>query len=490
MSGCSFPEHHKSSGGSSGWVVSVLAAVAVLAVGVKVLAVVAVFVLANLAWIIGIPSTVGTVVTGYLVARSAPTSLAAARNWPRAIWARARWRHLAGAVKLAHLDQHRRRLLRPRRPGSESVRVDDDRPPARQRVPRAVFRPNPYGFTVRCRTIAGVGREECEKAAPHLANYWRAARVGVHQPRPGRLELRAMVRDPLTEPLGADVLPEFDGRRIMLGRDEYGHLRYASLANLSSSVIGGNPGRGKSVCGTSIAVQLAPVPNSDWYVLDGGGGADWSMWAGRAISFATDDLAAARDVIEDAHARMVKRLATLTTDLGTNNAWTVGPSQDYPLVWVPIDESSVYLDLESAKAMGKDAEQNVRAIRALVKNMQQRGRKVLYHVTLMAQKCTSMSIPPDLRDLAGLRLSFGVATVEMAIAVLGDDVRTHPSLSPTQLQGDEHVGVAVARLATGADPYTRLRIPYVDEDQAAAVARDTARPRENTAAPVPLRLVS
>jgi DNA segregation ATPase FtsK/SpoIIIE, S-DNA-T family len=483
MSGCKFPEHHKSSDSGGLAVVPVLVAIGAVALAVKALAVVAAFVMVNLAWIIGVPGTVGAVVIGYLVARSAPLSLAACRNWPRAIWARLRWRHLAGAVKLAYLDSHRRRLWRPRLPRSTSVRVADERPPARQRVPRAVFRPNPYGFTVRCRTIPGVGREQLEVAAPHLANYWRAGRVGVHQPKPGRLELRAMVRDPLTEPLGSDVLPRFDGRRILLGRDEYGQLRYASLAGLSSSVIGGNPGRGKSVCGTSIAVQLAPVPNSDWYVLDGGGGADWSMWAGRAVAIATDDLAAARDVIEDAHARMVKRLATLTADLGTKNAWTVGPSEDYRLVWVPVDESSVYLDLESAKALGKDAEQNVRAIRALVKNMQQRGRKVLYHVSLLAQKCTSNSIPPDLRDLAGLRLSFGVATTEQAISVLGDEVRTYPSLSPVQLQEDEHVGVAVARLKTGADPYTRLRIPFVDEDQAAAVASDTARPAGPAEAP-------
>jgi DNA segregation ATPase FtsK/SpoIIIE-like protein len=346
--------------------------------------------------------------------------------------------------------------------------------PKRVNCPRARFRPDPFGFVVNLRLIPGVGRGEVEKAAEHLGNAWGSWRVGITQTAPNRLRLRAMRRDPLAEPLGSYVLPEFDGRHLVLGRDEWGELRSASLAGIAGSVIGGNPGRGKSQCAASFAVQLAPVRNSDWYILDGGGGADWSCWRRRAVRFCTDDLAEARDVLEEAHGRMVGRLATLTDDLGTRNAWTRGPTEEYPLLWVPIDESSVYLDLESAKALGKQAEDQVRAIRGLVMGMLRRGRKALVHVTLLAQKATSSSIPPDIRDLAGLRLCFGVATTEAGIAVLGDDLREFKSLSPTGLQGDEHVGVCTARLKTGADPYTRLRVPYVSEDQADEVARQVS----------------
>jgi DNA segregation ATPase FtsK/SpoIIIE, S-DNA-T family len=404
------------------------------------------------------------------VARFAVLEREAKRYWLAARWHRIRWRRLARNLQLARVDKHR---------GG----IDSRRAPA-VNCPRARFRPDPFGFVVNLRLIPGVGRAEVEKAADHLANAWGCWRVGVTQPKPGRLLVRAIRRDPLAEPLPSCVLPRFDGRHVLLGVDEWGSLRRASLAGLSGSVIGGSPGRGKSQCATSFAVQLAPVPASDWYVLDGGGGADWSCWAGRAVRYAEDDLAEARDVLEDAHALMVKRLATLTGDLGTRNAWSVGPSPDYPLIWVPIDECHQYLDLETAKALGKEAEGHVRAIRALAGNMLRRGRKVLFHVTLIAQKCSSTSIPPDLRDLAGLRLAFGCPTTENAVAVLGDDIRQYPTLSPTGLQGDEHVGVATARLRTGADPFTRLRSPYVDEHQAVTVARETARVR------VPLRVAS
>jgi S-DNA-T family DNA segregation ATPase FtsK/SpoIIIE len=398
-----------------------------------------------------------TAVTVIRFVRLAPE---ARRFWPAARWGKLTWHRLARNLQLAYVDKHHG--------GVGSTR------PKRVNCPRAHFKPDPFGFQVNLRLVPGVSRSEVEKAAPYLADAWGAWRLGITQPKPNRLQLRAMRRDPLAEPLGSHVLPEFDGRHLMLGRDEWGQLRSASLAGIAGSVVGGNPGRGKSQCASAFAVQLAPKRTSSWYVLDGGGGADWSCWQRRAVRFATDNLEEARDVLEDAHALMVKRLATLTDDLGTRNAWTVGPTEDYPLIWVPIDESSVYLDLEAAKALGKDAESQVRAIRSLVTGMLRRGRKALFHVTLMAQKATSSSIPPDIRDLAGLRLCFGVATIEAGIAVLGDDLREYKSLSPTGLQGDEHVGVATVRMKTGADPYTRLRVPFVSEDQADELARQVS----------------
>lgn len=411
-------------------------------------------------WMLAGAITTAAVVTSTAAVRFAVLAPEARRYWLAARWHRLTWRRLARNLALAYTDRHHG--------GIDSSR------PQRVNYPRARFRPDPFGFTVRLRLIPGVSRAEVEKNAEHLANAWGAWRVGITQTGPNRLLLRAVRRDPLAEPLGSHVLPVFDGRHLVLGRDEWGELRRVSLAGMSGSVMGGNPGRGKSECATALAVQLAPADNSDWYVLDGGGGADWSCWRRRAVRFCTDDLAEARDVLEEVHGRMVKRLATLTDDLGTRNAWTRGPTGDYPLLWVPVDESSVYLDLESAKALGKEAEAQVRAIRGLVMGMMRRGRKALVHVTLLAQKATSSSIPPDIRDLAGLRLCFGVATTEAGIAVLGDDLRQYPSLSPTGLQGDEHVGVATVRLKTGADPYTRLRIPHVGEDLADAVAREVS----------------
>jgi len=168
---------------------------------------------------------------------------------------------------------------------------------------------------------------------------------------------------------------------------------------------------------------------------------------------------------------MMTRLRTVNAVTGHRNAWVVGPSEAWPLCWVLLDEAHVFFDLDSAKAIGKEAEQQVRSCRMLAGELLRKGRKVMCHTSLVAQKPTSSSIPPDLRDLAGLRLSFATSTTEMAVASLGDDIREYKSLSPVALQSDDYIGVAVARMVTGSDLFTRLRIPFVDEGQADAAAR-------------------
>jgi S-DNA-T family DNA segregation ATPase FtsK/SpoIIIE len=379
-------------------------------------------------------------------------------------WHRLRWHRLARNLGLAYVDHHLGGL--------------DSRRPAKVVYPKVRFLPDPFGWVVRTKLIPNVSRPEFEKAAEHLANAWSCHRVGITQPEPGRLLVRAMRRDPLAEPLASSVLPVFDGRRLVLGRDEWGQLRTVSLANLSGSVVGGNPGRGKTIFASSMAAQFAPNPATQWFVLDGKGGGDWSGWADRAISYAGDDVAAAAGLLEDAHARMVARLATVAKDLGTRNAWRIGPTVSYPLLWVVVDECHQFLDIESAKALGKDAERHVRVCRMLLGQLLRKGRSVMVHTTLVAQKATSTSIPTDIRDLAGLRVCFGVATTESGVAVLGEDLRRYDSVSPTLLQGEGYEGVATVRLSTGADPYTRLRVPFVDEDQADDVAKATAGLKE------------
>jgi hypothetical protein len=398
------------------------------------------------------------------VVRFAMLPSSARRYWLPAQWHRFRWHRLARNLGLAYVDQHLGGL--------------DSRRKPKVNYPRVRFMPDPFGWVVRTKLIPNVSRPQFEKAAEHLANSWSAHRVGIIQPEPGRLLVRAMRRDPLAEPLSSSVLPVFDGRRLVLGRDEWGQLRSASLANLSGSVIGGSPGRGKTLCASAIAAQFAPAQSTQWFVLDGKGGGDWSGWADRAIAYADDDLAAALGVLEDVHSRMVKRLKSVAADLGTRNAWSAGPTLHWPLLWVVVDECHQYLDIESAKAAGKDAERQVRQCRALLGQLLRKGRSVMVHTTLIAQKATSTSIPTDLRDLAGLRICFGVATLESGIAVLGEDLRRYESASPTLLQAEGYAGVATVRLQTGADPYTRIRVPLVDEDQADDIARSNAHLRE------------
>jgi hypothetical protein len=395
----------------------------------------------------------------------------ARRYWLAARWQRFRWRWFCRNAGLGYLDHHHRRTGRPRIPFTTGQRVQEH-PVHLMRFPRAHFRPDAFGLVATVTTIPKVGRSEFEAAAPWLADQFRAHRVQVSQPEPGRLVVRGLRRDPLAEPLAAAVLPPFDGRHVTLGRDEWGDVRRVSLAGHAGSVWAGNPGRGKSECALSLAVQLVPSPLVDFWVLDGGA-ADWSHFAHGAAGYVDDDLEAAEDLLATLDHKMRARRRSLEIDLGVRNGWLTGPTPDYRIQWLLVEESPFYLSLDGVKG-DKKREAHVVACRGFIAQLLRRGRAPMFHTSLLGQKITSTSIPPDLRDLCGLRWSFGTSTMEAAAACLGADIRQHPTACPTLLQSDDLVGVASVLLPTGQSPYTLLRFPAIGEALADKIALDLA----------------
>jgi hypothetical protein len=453
---CAFPEHHGSGGGGVGLLAVVLAAVAVLAVYVAVRLVLAAVHVAE-AWWWTVPLALAAAGAGWAAARRFGRHLPFWLRWlPLAAWANLTWRATCRRLGLISTDRRTRPGRRPRR----------------AHHPLAVAWPSRHGVVVRAMTVAGVDREAVERQAEHFRHHWRCARLTVTEPGPGRLELRGLRADPLTEPLAADILSVFDGRRVMLGRDERARHRRADLAGLSGSAWSGAPGRGKSEAALSLAVQLAPSPLVDWWILDGGA-CDWAPFADGAAGYVGDDLAAAADMLRLLDTLMCDRRRNLQRDRGVRNGWALGPAEDYRLQWVLVEEAPFYLDLDAVKGDRK-REDLVRSCRGLLAGLLRRGRAPLFHTSLIAQKGTGTGgLPPDLRDLTGLRWSFGVPTTEAAAAILGDDIRRHETMSPTLLQEPEHVGVASVLMRTGRSPYTLLRFPEVGQaraDQLAAAA--------------------
>jgi S-DNA-T family DNA segregation ATPase FtsK/SpoIIIE len=406
-----------------------------------------------------------------VVVRFVRLSRAGKRNWFRARWCRWRWRWLCANLALSYLDKHRPKA-KPI-PFGTSVKVAPGQPPAaRLRFPRARFYATEFGVEARMRLIPNVSREDVEASAVYIADAWRCHRVRVTQTKPGRLTVRGLTREPLAEPLSAARLPAFDGRHVVLGRDEWGQLRRADLANHAGSCWAGNPGRGKTESALSLAVQLAPSPLVDFWIMDGGA-CDWSHFAHGAAGYVDDDLEAAEDMLHTLELKMRARRRTLEADLGVRNAWLKGPAPDYRLQWLLVEEAPFYLSMDAVKG-DKEREKRVLACRGKIAQLLRRGRAPMFHTSLMGQKITTSSIPPDLRDLCGLRWSFGTSTIEGAVAALGDDIRHYPTMQPQLLQAPEYVGVASALLPTGQSPYTLIKFPKVGEELADQVAEDLA----------------
>ena len=334
------------------------------------------------------------------------------------------------------------------------------------RAPHAWFEPIPNGIRAWMTTLPGVGLEQVTKMSEHLANAWGCLRVDVSQHSPGWLVLRGFLSDPLAAPWS--VTP--DGRPLAdwllhVGVDEDGGQVYLPLANLSGVTVAGVPGTGKTSLQRWWLCQLAPHAAVQIAVLDGKvsnpDDGDYGLLAGRCFLTAGDDLDEANRALEELWTMMRARSTQLRAQRGTAQFWDVGPTEDCPLVVVMVDESHTYVT-GSSKRDRETCESNVWYLTKLAKEGRSRGFVTIF----VTQKQTADAIPTAIRDVCQVGISFGVRTMEGAVAALGDDIRQYPDIAPTELIGRQWAGVAVMRLPDRPG-YHRVRTPYVSEADAA-----------------------
>jgi DNA segregation ATPase FtsK/SpoIIIE, S-DNA-T family len=473
--GCKFPEHHRRRGGV-GLVLLGLVALAVWRVRHVIAEVihwtiVTVLVLAAAAVVFGIVRAIVHVrKTGH---RPGIPHVSAAwlRHVPRALWAICTWRWVARNLALAAPDRHRA---------------------GRVRRPRALIWPHRHGVSMRIRTTPGTGRVELEAVAQHLADHLRVARVSVTQPRPGRLRVRALVRDPLLELLSLADAPAADPAKpylVWLGRDEHGADRYLDLRNVSGVCVGGQPGGGKSQGITSWETQLAPSPAVQFANIDGKGAGEFDDFEPRAWITSGDDMDLMLIVLEQLTGLMYDRLAAVRDFTGgKKNIWTVGVSPEWPLQFSVFDETQQFFDLPAAKALGKDQERACAQAIKLGGELVRKGRSVGMCSVFATQKPTSDSLPSSISANCALSVAYSLKTLDAAKATLGPDIGEYPALSPVSLSLPDYTGVCVVSLRDGMAPFTRLRAPLVTEDQAAAVARASAGLCRDPRASLPTRI--
>jgi DNA segregation ATPase FtsK/SpoIIIE, S-DNA-T family len=340
-------------------------------------------------------------------------------------------------------------------------------------VPRIRVRADEYGVVVSVRTLPRVGRDEWVKASPHLANAWRCVRVAVTQDAPGRLTVRAVRRDPLTEafayvPTGE---PPADLERWEIGCDEYAQPTSVRLSNVPGISIAGLPGYGKTSLVNGLIARLAPSPAVQFAVVDGKGGADYEDLTPRFFAWAGDDLREANAIFRQLQELRRQRSERIRSVLGTKNLWHVGPSERWPLVVLVIDEAHTFLaDVKGDKDLVALTAENRRLVEDIVK----KGRSVGICAVLAMQKSTGDAIPTAIRDVCPVALSFAQRTDEAAVAALGADIRQYPEANPVALQDPTYVGVA-SMVVQGRPGFVRVRTPYVGDADVARICTSTAR---------------
>ncbi|BBH67087.1 hypothetical protein ACTI_37720 [Actinoplanes sp. OR16] len=173
-----------------------------------------------------------------------------------------------------------------------------------------------YGVTIRTGTMLGVGLDEWVKQSEHLRNAWRAERIKITQPEPGRLNLRVLLRDPLADdapsPLVAasgsgwrctvtpGSLDPYDP--ILWGYDDDGHPVTSSLAGGVHGLIAGATRSGKSIGANTLLAVASLTRNVRLTIIDPNlaTAAPWWRTAYRVTdSSDPDDAAAVLNAVSD-----------------------------------------------------------------------------------------------------------------------------------------------------------------------------------------------
>ncbi|MBQ0827840.1 cell division protein FtsK [Streptomyces sp. RG38] len=367
-------------------------------------------------------------------------------------------------------------------PLASLANTDGTPPKPRVLVPALKVTPDAFGVMAWANCLPKVGLAEFQKAAPYLADAWRMTRVSaLPGDRPGQVLLRGVRVDPLIVPTVhvPTGRPPEEYAKWDLGVDEFGMPVVVPLREVPGMAVSGLPGFGKTSCVNRLVCDWAPSLAVQFVFFDGKVShayeGDYADLVQRAFAFCGDDLEQANKLLKELVQLRRARSASIRSVLGVKNMWHVGPSADWPLIVIVIDEAHTYFrdhkgSDPATRKLAAFAADNARLTEDLVK----KGRSVGFLTVLTTQKTTGDAIPTFIRDVCPVGLSFAQKTADAAVAALGDDIREWPDASPVNLQDPAYVGVAVMS-QHGRPGFVRIRTPYVADEDAARIAEQTAR---------------
>ncbi|MFE9677750.1 FtsK/SpoIIIE domain-containing protein [Streptomyces sp. NPDC006259] len=403
--------------------------------------------------------------------RASPMERISIRQAIRIRWG---WKRLAQMCGLSVTDKMPAPL-------ASLANTDGTPPKPRVLVPALKVTPDAFGVMAWANCLPKVGLAEFQKAAPYLADAWRMTRVSaLPGERPGQVLLRGVRVDPLIVPtvhVPTGHPPE-EYAQWDLGVDEFGIPVVVPLREVPGMAVGGLPGFGKTSCVNRLVCDWAPSPAVQFVFFDGKVShayeGDYADLVQRAFAFCGDDLEQANKLLKELVQLRRARSASIRSVLGVKNMWHVGPSADWPLIVIVIDEAHTYFrdhkgSDPATRKLAAFAADNARLTEDLVK----KGRSVGFLTILTTQKTTGDAIPTFIRDVCPVGLSFAQKTADAAVAALGDDIREWPDASPVNLQDPAYVGVAVMS-QHGRPGFVRIRTPYVADEDAARISEQTA----------------
>ncbi|MDO5699373.1 MAG: FtsK/SpoIIIE domain-containing protein [Dermatophilus congolensis] len=322
----------------------------------------------------------------------------------------------------------------------------EKRPSGEIQVPRIQVRGTKAAASVLVRPVAGTSVKDYRRAGEAIGCAWRAP-VRIREADAGKVELRALLRDPWASSnfiAGADqVQVADDDLQAVVGIREDGSRWLVPLDR--SVFVGGEPGSGKSSFLAALIGSVISRPEVALVLLDMKGGVELGVWEPRASAFAetTDEATQVLRALEEIRVRRMSELRAA----GLVSARDLGYSRFRPLLLTVVDEVAEVCTPESPSKEDKDlAAERVR----LLSRLARLGRAAGIVMVPGTQKPTADAVPTQIRDACPGKIAFRCATDEQARASLGDSAREDEQITPTRIRREQR-GVAVTDCGDGPE---------------------------------------
>ncbi|MGA5843507.1 FtsK/SpoIIIE domain-containing protein [Streptomyces pseudogriseolus] len=352
---------------------------------------------------------------------------------------------------------------------------------------RSLPLPTASGLVMRLRMAAGQAPEDFNASADRLRHAWGAHAVHVRPTKPGRLELRLVGWDVLTDVRPPRRRLRTEPLTLPLALREDGHWHVRDFRTVPHELILGATQSGKSVYLRNLLCGLARQPVA-LVGIDCKWGVELAPFAPR-LSALADTPDRANDLLDVLVDEMEARfhLIGMTGGAGpdavlTSDVWGL-PEKVRPVpVVVVVDEVA-----ELFLAASKDDEKRRDAMVTKLIRLAQLGRAAGIYLEVCGQRFGAElgKGATMLRAQLTGRVCHRVNDETSANMALGD-IAPEAALAATRIPA-ERPGVAVVGDSSGG--WSRVRSPHLTLEDAAAVCRDTSGlipvlPRLDTFRPV------
>ncbi len=336
---------------------------------------------------------------------------------------------------------------------------------------RSLPLPTGSGLVMRLRMAAGQAPEDFNAAADRLRHAWGAHAVHVRPTKPGRLELRLVGWDVLTDVRPPRRWLRTEPLTLPLALREDGHWHVRDFRTVPHELILGATQSGKSVYLRNLLCGLARQPVA-LVGIDCKWGVELAPFAAR-LSALADTPDRANDLLDvlvdemEARFRLIgMRGGTGPDAVLTSDVWGLPKARPVPVVVVVDEVAELFL------AASKDDEKRRDAMVTKLIRLAQLGRAAGIYLEVCGQRFGAElgKGATMLRAQLTGRVCHRVNDETSANMALGD-IAPEAALAATRIPA-ERPGVAVVGDSSGG--WSRVRSPHLTLEDAAAVCRDTS----------------